>query len=509
MLISDIIETLLSNRGLTDDSARQLFFHPTPPDKLPSPFDSSPAIDLINLHIMQHDPIFVYGDYDVDGICSTAILWETLHANYANVLPFIPHREKDGYGLSTSGLDQCLAKGAKLIITVDNGIVAHEQIAYCRSRGCDIVVIDHHEPVDTLPKANALLHSTTSCAAGLTWLFCRDFSGVNSEHLALVAMATICDIVPLLNQNRSFAKYGLSELRSTTRPGLQAIFGEASIKASDIGTHEVGFILGPRLNAMGRLEHAIDSLRLLCTKDPHQAQSLAKLLGDTNRTRQDETKAAVDHALSHVVIDDILIVSDSSYNPGIIGLIAGKLTEKYYRPSIAISIGEFESKASARSIPGFHITNHIRKYSNQLINVGGHAMAAGFTVSNDHLLSLLSHLSHADISPDLLVKQSRVDCEVPLELISLDLYNQIQDFAPFGLANPTPVFKTTKVELKFPKRIGKQQQHLKFKVGDYDAIAFNYPGDPPQTADIIYSLDLNTWNNQSTLQLIVKSIATT
>ena len=239
MTEAKIIQKLLENRGLTTKKAMDEFFHPTHPKNIPSPFDPQPAVQLIKSHIKSGNKIYIYGDYDVDGLCSTAILLETLYSQYKNVFPHIPHRREEGYGLSQKGIDRCLELGAKLIISVDNGITALDQVKYCRDRGCDIIIIDHHEPGDTLPPANAILYSPVSCAAGLTWFFCHDLQktehwALNFEHLSLVSLATICDLVPLTGINRSFAKYGLEELNHTIRPGLLALFESASLSTSPL-----------------------------------------------------------------------------------------------------------------------------------------------------------------------------------------------------------------------------------------------------------------------------------
>ncbi len=519
----DIVKTLLANRGLKTKKAIEEFFHPTRPEDLKSPFGSKPAIRLIKSHIKKGHKIAIYGDYDVDGLCSTAILWETLYSTYKNVFPHIPHRESEGYGLSIKGIDHCLEQGAKLIIAVDNGIVAHEQVKYCRDKKCDIIIIDHHEPGAPL-NTKYLIHNTGSCAAGLTWFFCRDYLLTNHEptnqltsQLQLAAIATICDIVPLIGPNRSFVKYGLEELNHTTRPGLLALFEEAQLPSPRLGEglgvrylitpYHVGFIIGPRLNATGRLEHAIDSLRLLCTKDLVRAGQLAASLGQTNRDRQDATLSAVTHALSVAKESNIIIVADKSYHQGIIGLVAAKLVEKYHRPAMAISIGETQSKGSARSISGFHITDHLRTAEKLLINVGGHAMAAGFTVTNSNLPKLLKKLNNIKIDPKLFKKIQRVDLEIPLSTINHELTNQLTLFEPFGLGNPTPVFSTPGVELSNIRRLGKLGQHLKFKAGNFEAIWFNTSHNlEPNPYNLTYQVEEDTWNGQSKLQLVIKTV---
>lgn len=507
MDLATLKKTLLANRGLTKEDEIEEFFHPTDPEKIESPFDSTPAIQLIKLHIEAGNKIIIFGDYDVDGICSVVILWETLYKDYKNVSPHLPHRETEGYGLTIKGIDHCLKKDAKLIIAVDNGIVAHKEIEYCKEKGCDIIIIDHHEPDDKIAQPNVLLHSTSTSAAGLAWLFCRDYSSANPEQLSLVSIAVICDMVPLVGLNRSFAKYGLQQLNQTKRPGVLALLNEAGITTGNLGTYEVGFIVGPRINAMGRLEHAIDSLRLICTNDVQKAQELATLLGRTNKERQDLTTAAVSHALAHVNLDNsVLIVADKSYPSGIIGLIASKLAEKYYKPAIAISIGDRESKASARSVSGFHITDHIRTVQDLLVGAGGHAMAAGFTVESAKLDQLIAALAKVEINPEILVRKQRVDAEIPVSAINYELYTMIQTFAPFGLGNPMPVFKSTNLNVDHVKYVGKEAQHAKLTIDGIEAMAFNTPIVPHSPVDLAYTVDKNTWNGREKLQLIVKEI---
>ena len=530
MEIDSIIKLLLKNRSVQTKKQIEEFFHPAHPKDIKTPFNSKPAIRLIKAHIKKGNKIAIYGDYDVDGICSTAIAWETLYSVYKNVFPHIPHRESEGYGLSTKGIDHCLEQGAKLIIAVDSGIVAYDQVKYCQDKGCDIIIIDHHEAGSPL-NTKYLIHNTSSCAAGLTWLFCRDYvlschpersrgipplaSLSRDDKLELVAIASICDIVPLLGPNRSFVKYGLEELHRTSRPGLLALFSEAGLSIMNhepITPYHVGFIIGPRLNAAGRLEHAIDSLRLLCTKDPKRAQQLAASIGQTNRDRQEETLSAITHAMNQLTnnqLTNLIIAADKSYHQGVIGLVAAKLVEKYHRPAIAISIGELESKGSARSVSGFHITDHLRTAQDLLLNIGGHAMAAGFTVENSQLEALIAKLTAIEIDPKLLVKTQRVDAEIPLSAVGYELSAKLKAFEPFGLGNPTPVFSTPGVEISDIRRIGKDNKHIKFIAGGLDAIWFNAPSTwplAPSTCNLIYQIEENTWNGQTKLQLLIKDV---
>lgn len=540
MTQDEIIEILLKNRGLTSPELVEGFFQPLHPRDISlhdaglKSADIHKAITLIRHHIDQNNPIFIYGDYDVDGLCATAILWETIYQNYKNVHPHIPHRREEGYGLSQKGIDHCLSLGAKLIITVDNGIVAHDQIDYAKKQGCDVIIVDHHEKGAKLPSADVIIHSTATCAAGLAYFLARECSkkfpspemrrgdeGVRSStelgSLDLVSLAVICDIVPLLGVNRSFAKFGLEALNSTSRPGLRALMEVGKLKESEITSYHVGFILGPRLNASGRLEHALDSLRLLCTTDRGRARQISAQLNDTNSRRQDLTSKSVDHAISKLTnlkLTNLLVVSDPSYDEGIIGLIAAKLVDKYYRPAIAISIGEEVSKASARSVPGFHITEYLHTHAHLFTSVGGHSMAAGFSFPTSNLKLVLKSLSQIFISPDLLIRKSRVDAEINLSVLDLDFYLKLQDFAPFGLGNPQPVFSTPDLEIVSSRTVGKTGKHLKLILTDgqisLPAIWFSPPEDfDPQVStriSPIYSLQVDSFSGRPTLQLQIKSL---
>jgi len=504
MTVADILQKLISVRNID--------INPASPVDITSPFDSSLAVELLEKHIAAGSKIAVYGDYDVDGICATAIVWETIYGTYKNVFPHIPHRESEGYGLSTKGIDHCISEGAKLIIAVDNGIVAFDQIDYCKSSGVDIIIIDHHEPAEKIPAANVILHSTESCAAGLSWFFCRDLRKANLEHLSLAAIATICDMVPLTGINRSMAKFGLQELNHTARPGIRELLKIAGVADKKISTYEVGFMIGPRLNSMGRLEHAIDSLRLLCTRDSTKAADLATLLNDTNKLRQTETDGSILHATNQVTnnqVTGILLVADASYHPGVIGLIAAKLMEAFNHPAIAVSIGEEVSKGSGRSLPGFNITEFLRGNQKLFTNLGGHAGACGFTIKTSQLVKLVELVQSVQINPNLLIKKRRVDLEIPLELATLDLWLALQELEPFGLGNPTPIFQSS-AKIAGSHWVGQTKKHLAVKFDNgLEGIWFNALSTynlEPKTCVVTYCLDRDTWNGREKLKLVVKSI---
>ena len=271
----DLVEQILINRGVKTKKEKEIFFNPKISDfekdlKIPG---IDKALKRISEAIKKNELVIVFGDYDVDGICACAILYKALTSLGAKVLPYIPHREKEGYGLSKLGLEFAKSSGAKVVITVDNGIVAFEQAKYAKSLGLDLIITDHHLPDKKLPAAYEIVHSTKMCGAAVAWCLIKDFINkeLASELLQFVCLATVCDLMPLLNLNRTFVYEGLKILNQTTNPGLLALINESGLHFEEIGSFEIGYVLGPRINAIGRLEHAMDALRLLCTKDENRA----------------------------------------------------------------------------------------------------------------------------------------------------------------------------------------------------------------------------------------------
>lgn len=530
-----LLPLLLENRGIKTKKAIEDFLHPEIKTVTTEAVGIAKkplqkALERIQKAITEKEEIVVYGDYDVDGITATAILWETLYALGAKVTPYIPHRIDEGYGLSIKGIENCKLKNenCKLIITVDNGIVANDAVEFANQKGIDVIITDHHTKGDTLPNAFAIIHTTKVCGAGVAYLLAQSFtpevlgpftSGVYSDHLSLVALATVADLVPLTECNRTLLTYGLQQLRTTARPGIIALCNEAKIQQEHIGVYEIGHMLGPRLNAMGRMESAMDSLRLLCTKDRLRAKVLANKLEVINKQRQDVTLFLSQKAIS-IVSDkrNLLFIADEEFQEGIIGLIAGKLVEKFYRPAIVVALGKKVSKGSARSIPGFNIIESIRQSNELLLNAGGHPMAAGFTIATEKiglLQKALEKLAEESLEKDLLQRVIKIDCELPLSLISQEMYDNLQTLAPFGMGNPEPTFVSRNIVVEDIKAVGKEGNHLKLKlqIPSINAIAFNMgemaakikPGD---SIDIVYTIDENIWQNKKELQLKIKDIHT-
>lgn len=589
-----VIEILLENRGIKTAQEKENFLHPKLEDVTVEAVEIDitqleKAIKRIKTAIEKKEHIVVFGDYDVDGITGTAILWETFYALGANVTPYIPDRVEEGYGLSVAGIENLIAQNKKpnLIVTVDNGIAAQIAVTYANEHGIEVIITDHHTRGETDPDAYAIVHTTKLCGAGVGYLLSKELNAVFSQGsnpprptglslvqqadspkapspsqkgintnpllrrgpstdggwvtdsndlLDLVALATIADLVPLTGANRTLVKFGLKALRKTKRAGLIALCKEAGIEIDDIGVYEIGHVIGPRLNAMGRMASAMDSLRLVCTKDRVRAQVLADTLGRTNKERQVVTQEMGMHAIesfqAQTVLKNILFIADESYEQGVIGLVASKLVETYYRPAIVLSIGEKLSKASARSISGFNIIEFIRSSSHLLVNAGGHPMAAGFTVETAKLAELqeaMELMAQEQITDDILVRNLKIDCELALEVINQHLYEKIQTLSPFGMANAEPTFMSKKVIVQSIRAIGQEGKHLKLRVflssrrgqgevenlknaeASFDAIAFNMGeligeisvGDK---IDIAYVIDENEWNGRKNLQLKVKDI---
>jgi single-stranded-DNA-specific exonuclease len=533
--IEDIINILLDNRGVTTKKERDFFLRP------PNPWDLSAkevginnaalrkGIARIKKAIDTKESIVVYADYDADGITAGAVMWETIHRLGGNIMPYIPHRVEEGYGLSTKGIDTVIEKyHPKLIITVDHGITAADKVDYAFSKGVDVVVTDHHVKPKKLPDC-PIIHTTALCGAGISWFVAKElltqydvrFTSYD-DLIALASIGTIADMVPLVGPNRSIVKSGLRVLNENKHVGLDALIKDAGLTKGGLGTYDISHILAPRLNAMGRLVHAIDALRLLCTKQEDKAMLLARKLGLTNKERQQLTADTTIHARDIVKgrgeMKKLLFVSHESYNQGIIGLVAGKLVEEFYRPAVVLSRGEIISKASARSIAGFNIIEAIRTCSDILIDAGGHPMAAGFTVETKYLGQLqerLEILAEKELTEEKLMRVLRIDAQIPLEQASERLWKAMRDFGPFGFGNPEPVFATSGVNVEDARLVGADGKHVKLRICNpevsIDGIAFGmgnlYPKLRPDTMlDIAYTIDMNVWNGSSRLQLKIKDI---
>ena len=541
--VSDVVKLLLENRGLTGNEDKAAFFNPPNPQKFLEspelvgidPQDLKQAVGLVHQAIAAGRPIIIYGDYDVDGICATAILWEAIYRglNYENCRPFIPDRFKHGYGLTEASVDAIVHdskfnisdSASPLLLTVDCGITAHEAVRYAQGRGFEVLITDHHQKEAEQSLSSAELWTDKICGAGIAWVLAQQLHPLPS--LDLVALATIADIQSLLGPNRAFVKHGLEELNRTSRGGLRELAHLAGLAGKSLGTYEVGWVLAPRLNAPGRLGSALDSLRLLLTNNQAQARELAETLERINRERREKTEAMVEHALEGVAAQvsgeaKVIIAHHASYHEGVIGLLAGRLVKEFHRPAIAIAEGKELSKGSARSISGLNIIKVLREIGDLLESVGGHPMAAGFTIRTENIAAFEERVAVAaepKIGEGGFRPHLTVDCEIPLALVSWDMWEELQRFEPFGAANPRPVFVSRGVGVVDISTVGSASQHLKLRVRsvgddgpeglDLTAVGFGLGNraDDLQLGDVlgvVYSLGENCWNGRRSLELYSK-----
>lgn len=541
----EVISILLKNRNITDEKE---FLNPLHLADMPSPLKSKDlkrACGIIRDTIKKDNPIIIHGDYDADGQCATAILWRAIrkHLGYKRVLPYIPNRFDEGYGLSHQSLQSAYGKikdnpkriipggtEGPLLITVDCGIISVKEVAEAKRMGFKTIITDHHEPGAQMPDADAILHTTKATGAGIAWLLANELLGEGRAELApgsseasgllgLAAIGTIADLQPLTGFNRSIAKHGLGELNKNPVAGIRAIIDSASIKPP-IGTYEIGWQIGPRLNATGRLEDAMESLKLLCTDNLPAARQIAARLNEVNQTRQNKTQKDLEYALALFEKENkdnlppILVTAHAEYHEGIIGLVAGKLVQKYNRVAIVISIDKKAgvAKGSARSIKGISIIDTLRKFEDLFEGLGGHEQAAGFSIKHNKLDELTSKLVALDEwDKSIFTKTLPIDCELPTSLINKKTYIQIEKLKPFGMGNPEPLFLTKGLEIFNMQLFGKENAHLKLFLKDsrgknFTAMAFN-KGDIfknlrfGQKVNIAHSLTLNTWNGNESLEL--------
>ena len=533
----EVQKLLFKNRGLYSKKEQDDFLKPKNPLTISfqeigvDPRQITKFITRIQEAQIKKESVIVYGDYDTDGICATAILWECLYDLKLKVLPHIPDRFEEGYGINADSIKKLKANdpSLKLIITVDNGIVANNAVLYAKSLGIDVIISDHHLQEKILPKADAVIHTTKIGGAALAWflvkaiyakLKTKNSKEKTTESLVLAAIGTISDVLPLLAVNRSLVAYGLKAIHATNRIGLLKLIEIAGIEKEKIGTYEIGFVLAPRINAMGRLKAGIDALRLLCTNDPVKAQLLARKLNSTNIERINIVENVSIHALKSAGSNQkySIVLAHESYHEGVIGLAASELVKKFYLPAIVISKGKLISKASARSIEGFDIMAAIRKLDSLIISGGGHTMAAGFTLETANINKFalaFNEIARKSLTADLLQRLLKIDTEIPLNLIDDKLLVVIGQFAPFGPGNYEPTFATRDVLIKNVHTVGNDAKHLKFSIEGsdtiYDAIAFGMGRLGARLTEeakvgLAYNIYENVWNGKRKIELRVRDI---
>ncbi len=524
----EVMKILTSNREIEPTDIKAFLNPQKPAEYSPAGVgidqgELKKAVEIIK-KIGKDKKIIIYGDYDIDGLTASAVLWESLWNKSYDVLPFVPNREV-GYGLKKEVIAEMIKDypDLELIITVDNGIVAYEAVEFAKDQGLKVIVTDHHLPGDEDLTADAIVHTTEIAGCGVAWFLAREFG---YKFADLVALGTIGDLLPVVGPNRSFVKFGLKELSKSNRPGIKALKKVSGLELNQLlSPWQISFILSPRLNAAGRISDPMDSLRLLCTRSKAQAFELAENLDGLNTERQEMMGFGVDLARELFTKENgLILVSSPDFHPGIIGLIAGKLTEEFGRPVVAVSVDKEVSKGSARSVPGVDIVDLIREAEDLLIDVGGHPMAAGFSVQTEKLEKLFNNLhqiAEKKIKKSDLVISKNLDFEIDFSMINKTFYNLTQKLSPFGVGNPNPTFLLKNARIVNLQTVGRDDSHLKLKLDDpetpkierilAEVIGFGF-GDWQERLmvgdmiNLVFNFNLNRWNGRETLQLKIKDI---
>jgi len=543
-----ILRQVLFNRGYASDAEGRAFLNAK------MDFDIDPfqmtgmdkAVGRIRQAIESREPIAIYGDYDVDGVTATALLVQVLQALGAEVSPYIPNRFDEGYGLNPEALSALKEKGVGLVISVDCGVRSPAEVAYASSIGLDMIISDHHQPANgDLPPALAVINPKQTgdpypdkdlAGVGVAYKIAQAlmgngnspagegrWSGFLDDLLDLVALGTVADLAPLVGENRSLVRRGLQKMRETKRQGLFSLAAVSDLSLTRINATSIGFILGPRLNAAGRLESALAAYELLVTKDVKRAGELAQLLNVQNRQRQEITRRIQEQAEAIALAEDpeshLLFAVHPEFNSGVVGLAAARLTETYYRPAIVGQIVDGTIRCSCRSIPEFHITAALDQCKDLLVRHGGHAAAAGFTVSSENLDTLKERLK-AIAAEQLrgldLRRTLNADAEVPLSDLRPELLRYLDYLQPTGYGNPEAVFISRNVRVTNARTVGSESRHLKLVVTDgrvtFDAIGFrlgHLKPELPLRVDLIYTFEANEYNGRTSLQLNLKDVKPT
>lgn len=530
-----LLAQLLVNRGIIEPVDAQTFLRTDSP-LLHDPFlmpEMDRAVRRVQRAIAEREPIAVYGDFDADGITATALLVTGLRRLGAVAQPYIPHRDA-GYGLNRPALETLYAEGARLVITVDTGTSAPDEIAHARSIGLDLIVTDHHSIPPDLPQAVAILNPHRKDVAqpypfpdltGVGVAF-KLLQGVASaldqdldidDYLDLVAIGTVADVGLLKDENRFLVGRGLSLLNSPRRAGIRALLQRAGLKAGGLTTRDIGFMIAPRLNAAGRLDHAMLSYRLLTTDNREEAFSLADTLETLNQERRHRTEEAV--ALAQNLVGEaptapILVVADASFAAGIVGLVAGRLAERWYRPAIALEVGEEFSRASARSIPDFNIVAAVGKCADLLERWGGHPAAAGFSIRTERLPELRERLlviAAQQLAGVALVPTLDIDAAVTPDALPGTAMQALEGLAPHGMGNPEPLLLAYGLRVVDARPIGGEGKHLQITLRDrravWRAIGFDLGQQMDSLAarvDVVYTLEADGFSGKGALRLNVK-----
>ncbi len=533
-----IIARLLLNRGISSPEETRQFFASEPSSNgLHSPFllkDMDIVVDRIKRAARNKERVLIFGDYDVDGITSSALLYDMLNRLGIDTENYIPHRLNEGYGLNSEIAEYAKLRGISLIIAVDCGITAYSEVEILNHIGIDVIIVDHHEPIaDELPNALAIINPKRKgcsypfkhlAAVGLVAKLVYALLGdITQEVLDLSAIGTIADVVPLHGENRVLVKAGLPGLSNTNNKGLAALMDITKIKGKPLSSFHIGFVLGPRINASGRMGAADKALSLFLSKDINEAYFIARELERYNQQRQRIQREVVRQAMEIVEEEvdfkehKVIVLSKEGWHKGVIGIAASKITDKYYRPTIIISIKDGIGTASARSIKGFHIHKALSMCSEYLEHFGGHEGAAGLTIKEDNIdifRNMINKVADSMLPRENLVPSIVIDACIRFSDINLRVAELIKNMEPFGEGNPVPVFCSKHILVKGrPRVLGKGT--LKFWASD-DNITFSVIGfgmadylsivSSGRPIDIVYEVSIDDWNKPPAVQLILKDL---
>ena len=526
-----LLAGILTARGITDPAEALTLL--AGEEDLSDPFlltDMQKACERIWQAIDNGETIVVFGDYDVDGVTATALLYQHLKGMGATVKCMLPSREGDGYGLSRNAIQSIRDKGYQLIVTVDNGISAVEEAEFAAELGIDLIITDHHLPPETLPKAVAVvdprrLDDTSPfkglCGAGVAFKLCAALDGCPPEEMLdycgdLAAVGTVADVMPLTGENRTLVKSGLRQLQNTDRPGLEALLEEVGLAGRPITAENISYAIAPRINAAGRMDSAVTALQLVLCEDPDRAEELAHKLNEINVKRQ-ETELEIFKAAQVLLEqqperleDRVMLLWGRDWHPGVIGIVASRLVERTGRPVIVVTVDEHgECKGSGRSVPGFNLHACIGSCADLLIRYGGHAMAAGLSVREENLPELRRRLNEWAARECPVLHTAPLECDLPIHLdrVTVDSVRRIDALAPFGAENPTPVFllQSAVVDGVYPVSEGRHSR-LRLRQGNASVYAVWFGMHPEQlpytTGDVVdAALNLSVYDSPRGAQL--------
>lgn len=541
--IPKAIAKVLVARGIDTREKMEKFFNPSLND-LYDPFlmeDMDKAVDRIQRALLNKEKILIYGDYDVDGTTGASMLYLFLKELGANVEVYIPDRFKEGYGISKVGIQRAYEKGASIMIAVDCGITAINEVKFAKNFGIDVIICDHHEPGDVIPDAYAVLDPLKETCqypfkylsgCGVAFKLIQALQKKLNvdidpyQYLDFVAVAASADVVPLVDENRILVKYGLDLLNSSNpRVSFLALLEKAGLKGKKINTWHIGFIIGPRINAVGRLGDATRAVEFLISNDYSSASIWAEELDRENERRQALDRTAFEEAVNMIESngifekDKVFVLYNEKWHQGVIGIVASKIVEKYYRPTILLTYADGVLKGSARSIPNFDIYHALKKCEEMLIQFGGHKHAAGMILHPEKLDDFkiaINKFADEIVNDEMLVREINIDAMVDINEVSESIYEYwrlLKNFEPYGPGNPEPVFLAPNVSISDVKTFG--NNHLKFKIKSngvtVDAVGYGL-GDlygefsGREKASVVFTFDEGNWNGQQVIQFKVKDL---